>query len=398
MLIHWIWLATRPSVNDRTKAELVRAFWDAEDVFFASKEDLSDVEGLSVDGMESLCDKNLTQAREILEDCEKLRIHVCTLRDEEYPARLKQITDPPLVLYYKGSIPDMVNSPAIGIVGTRHASVYGLTVAQRMGYQIASCGGVCVSGMAAGIDGKAMRGAHLAGGAVIGVLGCGADVVYPKSNRELYEQTVADGCILSEFPPSTPPAKWNFPKRNRIISGLSNGVVVIEAPIHSGSLITARMALEQGRDVFVVPGNVDADSFAGSNRLLRDGAIYVRDGWDVISEYESRYRNVMRRTAEEEPAQVEAQPVVAQKPVLPRRKKQERTAAQPKEKTAAAPQDFSRLSDTEKTVVDFLVGERLVDDIIAESGMSAATVLGTLTVLQIKGIVKMLPGKRVVLK
>ena len=395
MLIHWIWLATRPSVSDRIKAALVGAFSDAEDVFFGAKEDYAAVDGLSVDGVESLCDKNLTHARQILEQCGKKQIAVCTIRDPEYPARLKQIPDPPLVLYYRGRLSAMEEVPVIAVVGTRKASGYGLSVAQRMGYQIASCGAVCVSGMAAGIDGKAMRGAILAGGSVIGVLGCGVDVVYPKSNRDLYEQTAAQGCILSEFPPETPPAKWNFPKRNRIISGLSNGVVVIEAPEHSGALITARQALEQGRDVFVVPGNVDVDSFSGSNCLLRDGAIYVRDGWDVVSEYESQYKTVKRRPGPAEVPPEEVPPQVAQKPIVPRENKTSRENRLP----AGKPRKIlPKLSDTEQAIVDLLVGETLVDDIIAETGMSAAAVLSALTVLQIKGIVRQLPGKRVALK
>lgn len=396
MLIHWIWLATRPSVNDRMKAVLVSAFSDAEDVFFASREELSCVDGLTADGIESLCDKNTAQAAQILEDCEKKQIRICTLADPEYSARLKQIIDPPTVLYYKGKLPDFENAPVIGAVGTRHASAYGLTVAQRMGYQLASCGAICVSGMADGIDGKAMRGALLSGGIVIGVLGCGVDVVYPRSNRDLYEQTIADGCILSEFPPATPPNKWNFPKRNRIISGLANGVVVIEAPERSGSLITARIALDQGRDVFVVPGNVDVESFAGSNALLRDGAIYVRNGWDVLSEYTGQYKSIKQETQQETLPPVEAD-AVAQKPLLPR-KKAAPAAQKPKEQLKAAPKSLPKLSETEQAIVDLLTGERLVDDIIAETGMSTAAVLGTLTVLQIKGVVKQLPGKRVALK
>lgn len=402
MLIHWIWLATRPSVNDRTKMALLEAFPDAEDVYFASKEELAKVAGISEDGMISLCDRNLTEAREILDKCQKKEIRVCTLGDPEYPARLRQIADPPLLLYYKGVLPDTEKRPVIAAVGTRHASAYGLTIANRMGYQIAACGGTLISGMAAGIDGQAMRGAMLAGGQVVGVLGCGVDVVYPRSNRDLYDG--AD-CILSEYPPETPPMKWNFPRRNRIISGISNGVVIIEAPERSGALITAREALEQGRDVFAVPGNVDVASFAGSNNLLRDGAIYVRDGWDVMSEYESLYPDVVKRSAATAPNQQFAASKVAENPALPRKsaKSKEKAGKEilSKAKTECytdARKALPALSENEQAIVDLLTQERLVDDIIAETGLNAATVLGTLTVLQIKGIVKQLPGKRVALK
>ena len=293
MLIHWIWLATRPHMTDWVKVELVRHFGDAESVYFAC--DWSGIEGLTQEGLEALQDRNLKGAEEILAQCDREGLQILTYQDAAYPKRLQNIPDPPLVFYYKGRLPDFDGLPVIGVVGTRRASAYGLTAAKRMGYQIARCGGIVVSGMAAGIDGMSMKGALTAGGTVVGVLGCGADMVYPLSNRSLFADTVRYGCILSEFPPGTPPHKWNFPKRNRIISGLSCGVLVVEAPEKSGALITARQAADQGRDVFVVPGNIDVDTFVGSNRLLRDGAIAVSSGWDILSEYEGQFPGKIRR-------------------------------------------------------------------------------------------------------
>jgi DNA processing protein len=157
-----------------------------------------------------------------------------------------------------------------------------MQTAKRMGYQIAKCGGIVVSGLAYGIDGMAMSGALTAGQKVIGVLGCGADIVYPKENRWLYRDVERYGCIMSEFVPGTPPHPWNFPKRNRVLSGMSCGVLVVEAPEKSGSLITANLAAEQGRDVFVVPGNIDMPGFVGSNRLLQEGAILAASSMAVI--------------------------------------------------------------------------------------------------------------------
>ena len=295
MLIHWIWLAHRPGLNDRAKAALLQHFRDPEDIFFADKNAFDHIEGLSAEAVESLWDKNLIPAEEILEACSREKLHILTYRDAAYPARLKNIADPPIVLYYKGQLPDWDASPVIGVVGTRKASAYGMTTAKRMGYQIAKCGGIVVSGMAYGIDGMAMAGALTAGQPVVGVLGCGADIVYPVSNRGLFRDVEQYGCILSEFVPGTPPAKWTFPKRNRIISGLSCGVLVVEAPEKSGALITARQAVEQGRDVFVVPGNIDNPCCVGSNRLLRDGAIMAESGWDVVSEYEALYTDKIRK-------------------------------------------------------------------------------------------------------
>ena len=212
MLIHWIWLATRPTLNDRQKKLVLDAFSDAEDVYCAGQEDFQQVEELTQEAVGSLMDKNLTHAEEILRQCINKQIKICIFSDEAYPYRLKHIADPPLVLYYKGNLPAMENLPVIAAVGTRGASAYGLQVARRLGYQIAGCGGVVVSGVAKGIDAMAMQGALLAGGTVVGVLGCGVDVVYPAVNRNLFADIIRNGCLISEFSPETPPHKWNFPK------------------------------------------------------------------------------------------------------------------------------------------------------------------------------------------
>lgn len=419
MLIHWIWLATRSGISDRGRMALLRHFPDAEDVFFAPSDAYSAVEGITEDAVASLQDKTLTQAEAILDECSEKGIHILCWPDVAYPARLKNIEDPPVVLYYKGTLPDFDRVPMIGVVGTRKASAYGLTAAKRMGYQIASCGGLVVSGMAFGIDGMAMRGALTAGAPVVGVLGCGADVVYPISNRSLFADVARNGCILTEFAPGTPPAKWNFPRRNRIISGLSCGVLVVEAPEKSGALITARQAADQGRDVFVVPGNIDVASCAGSNALLRDGAIAVSSGWDVLSEYESLYPGRIRQNAgkstqvayPDEVLKAAAEkekelPKVAQKGKLPRKMGKDIEKKKKKEidNSATAPYSDEKaplpeLTEQEQKVVSLLQqGVTLVDDIMAQADLNAGSILATLTMLEIKGVVKRLPGKRVEMK
>ncbi len=408
MLIHWIWLATRPDMNDRMKLAVLDGFRDPEEVFYGDKDRYANVQGMTQEMAESLMDKDLTPARQILDDCVEKDIHICTFHDGAYPAKLKNIADPPLVLYYKGNLAGLDESPVIGVVGTRKASAYGLTSARRMGYQIARCGGIVVSGVAAGIDGNAMSGALTAGGPVVGVLGCGVDVVYPATNRSLYLDTERNGCLISEFPPKTPPYKWNFPKRNRIISGLSNGVLVVEAPNGSGALITARQAADQGRDVFVVPGNIDVPTFQGSNALLRDGAIAVSSGWDTVSEYVSLFPGKIRNAGENIPFRQEETPVlkVAQKPATPASKsrfdrKRTKKPVDKEEKTSYSVQQnlLESLSPEEQNLLAPLQnGECLVDDLIAQSGMSAGKVLSMLTLLQIRGAVELLPGKRITLK
>ena len=409
MLIHWIWLATRPNMNDRQKLSALLAFHDPEELYYREKSAYSNIENITPEGVESLADKDLSRAQEILDDCIEKDIHICTFHDGAYPARLKNIFDPPLVLYYKGTLAGLDNGPVIGVVGTRKASAYGLTSASRMGYQIARCGGILVSGVANGIDGRAMTGALTADGRIVGVLGCGIDVVYPVGHRALYLDTERKGCLLSEFPPQTPPYKWNFPKRNRLISGLSNGVLIVEAPFGSGALITAAQAAEQGRDVFVVPGNIDVPTFQGSNALLRDGAIAVSSGWDVVSEYSSLYPDKIRRETREPIVLKETEkpmPQVAQTTVKKAVKqpsagqKSKKTIDKEEKKSYSVQRDvLSTLSEEEQALLKPLErGEALVDDLIAASGMPAGKVLSMLTMLQIRGIVALLPGKRVVLK
>ena len=407
MLIHWIWLSTRPSLNDRQKRLVLEAFSDPENAFLAGKEEYARVEGLTPEAVNALLDKDLTQAQTVLCQCVDKNIQICTYQDESYPYRLRHIPDPPLVLYYRGQLPDTRHVPVIAAVGTRKASAYGRLVAQRMGFQIARCGGLLVSGIADGNDAMAMQGALLAGGTVVGVLGNGVDVVYPKCNRRLFEDVLQRGCLISEFPPETQPYKWNFPRRNRIMSGMSDGVVVIEAPKISGALITARDAGNQGRDVFVVPGNIDMPTFEGSNHLLREGAIIARDGWDVVGEYAAMYPetvNPMGATAEPE-LPMENFARVAQERISPAKIATRRKAPAEKVVDKKERQPYSvikevlpKLPEEQRQIVELLTQERLVDEIISETGLPAGKVSAALTVLEIKGIIERHPGKRISLK
>ncbi len=418
MIVHWIWLSTRPHISDRVKVELVRHFQDPEAIYFADTDSFSHIEGLTEEGKTALSDKDLAAAEKILRDCQKENLGILTYQDAAYPARLKNISDPPLVFYYKGRLPDFDGSPLIGVVGTRKASAYGMNAAKKLGYQIARCGGIVVSGMAYGIDGMATRGALTAGTPAVGILGCGADVVYPVSNRGLFEDMEQYGCLLSEFTPGTPPMGHNFPKRNRIISGLSCGVLVVEAPEKSGALITAQLALDQGRDVFVVPGNIDVDTFVGSNRLLRDGAVAISSGWDIMSEYQAQFAEKirkfdapMRQNANDELLEISTQsdkiqPKVAQKAQVLGKNK---VSKQKDEKKVIDNGEGSPYSDVEDKLPPLLPDEQKivssltkepqpVDDVIAETGLPTAKMLAALTLLQVKGVVKQHPGKRISLK
>ena len=418
MLLHWIWLATRPGVSDRMKAAVLRHFQDPEDVYYADPGAYKQIDGITDETAAALQDKELKDAKAILETCENMNIGILTYQDAMYPNRLKNISDPPLVFYYKGKLPEFDALPVIAVVGTREATAYGLKTAKNIGAQISRCGGLVVSGLATGIDAMAMRGALSAGKSVVGLMGCGVDIVYPAYNRSLLLDTQRYGCLLSEFTPGTPPMPHNFPKRNRIISGLSCGVLVVEAPVGSGALITARHAADQGRDVFVVPGNIDVDSGEGSNSLLRDGAIAVTSGWDVMSEYEHLFPGKIRQNRKKtglkaypdelaEPSGLEERTSLK---VAQKRKKPVKTGAEiesPGKKVIDNGKDApyidlnkteTPLTDHERTIVDQLrAGEKLVDDVIADSGLSAGVVLASLTLLEVKGVVRRLPGRFVVL-
>ena len=407
MLLHWIWLATRRNMGDHAKGALLEQFPDPETIYRMEEAELRQIPELTVKAVNSLMDKDLTQAERILRDCQTQRIQILTLHDGAYPARLKNIYDPPVVLYYRGQLPGVDLMPVTAVVGTRKASAYGLRTAGNMGRQLAECGITVVSGVAGGIDAAAMKGALSAGGTVIGVLGCGLDVVYPKTNRELYADTEHYGCLMSEFPPGTAPFAGNFPRRNRIMSGLSCGVLVVEAPEKSGALNTARWAGEQGRDVFTVPGNVDNPACKGSNQLLKDGAIPVECGWDVAREYISQFPGKVRRKEgavefRRSPEQSPQPPLqAAQKPQKPERSRASTKPERKKgiDKTESEPyidlnKIESSLTPAEKTITGLLTGgQKLADDLIAESGLSAASVLASLTLLEVKGIVRRLPGR-----
>lgn len=415
MLIHWIWYAQCSGISLRQKLALLEQFRDPEELYYTGADTLSGCEGVDQGILEALQNKNLTPAEHILEECARQRIHLLTYRDAGYPAKLKNIDGPPLVLYYKGRLPEFDRNPMIGVVGTRKASVYGMTVAKRMGYQIAQCGGILVSGLASGIDGAAMGGALTAGQPVVGILGCGLDVVYPPSNRGLYSDTARQGCLMSEYPPGTPPYRGNFPQRNRIISGICDGVLVVEAPQISGALITAKKAAEQGRDVFAVPGNVDTPTCAGSNALLRDGAMLVATGWDVVGEYAHLYPDKVRRDTgpvqvlgyEDETIKIdEIRPKVAQKPKIPRAKAKSDRQPEKKPIDKAPPPPYSdhsgslaSLTGDELAIAKLLTREpQLLDDVIDRAELPGGAVQAALTLLEIKGIIRRLPGNRLCLK
>ncbi len=395
MLLYWIWFAELPG-SGWIKKELLQQFGDPETLFYA--ENLP--ENLSPELKEAIRKRDLSGTEKILQMCRYKHISVLTYEESEYPESLRQIDDPPFVLYFKGTLPNWQERPFIGIVGTRKATLYGLQMASRMGTQIGACGAGIVSGGASGIDSNAMWGGLDAGAKVVCVLGCGADVIYPRTNRKLFAAVEESGCILTEFAPEESPLPWHFPRRNRIISALSKGVLVVEAPEKSGALSTARHALNQGKDLYVVPGNVGVDACAGSNALLQEGAAAAICGWDAVKAYAGNYPETIRKDAPIAPlSQERKQAKVAQKPEIPE-KLTEKGIDNPEYSSYSVLDNTpSGLSSEEQTVLALLTHHpKHTDEVCAQSQLPPARVQSILTKLTLKGLVCHHPGSRVSLK
>ncbi|MCI8525845.1 MAG: DNA-protecting protein DprA [Oscillospiraceae bacterium] len=409
MLLNWVWLSTRRGIGPRGVQKALRYFETPEEIYRAGEDEYR-LAGLGEAERRALADKDLEAAQAVMNQCARLEVHILTYQDAAYPARLRSIADPPTVLYYAGVLPDLDGEPLVAVVGSRRSSPYGMSCAKRLGYQIGRCGGIVVSGLALGGDAMAMLGAVSAGRPVVGVLGCGVDVVYPRSNRHLYDDVRRRGCLLSEYPPGTPPVAGHFPARNRIISGLSLGIVVVEAPRKSGTLITADLALEQGRDVFAVPGNAGLACCAGSNQLLREGAILVETGWDVMREYADLYPDRIQEYRAGEgltasmgelrdhrgESSVEKVAQTVRRPRLAEKESDKKSVDNPENTGYIDVQAALRgASEDERQVLLALQqGERHVDALAAQCGLGAGRVLAALTILEIKQQVQRLPGNR----
>ena len=386
-LKYWLWLAELRGLSNQTRLALLRHFGTPEDVFYADAGEILLTEGITREQASLLENHDLSSADAILADCQRLGLQILTIQDAAYPARLQNIYDPPCLLYVKGHLPALDEEAAVTVVGTRSCTPYGIACAEKLGYGLASAGAVVVSGLAKGVDAAASRGALLAGGVSVAVTGSGLDVYYPAENRDLYEDIAAAGVLLSEYPPGTEPDGRHFPVRNRILSGLSVATLVVEAPARSGALITAGTALEQGRDVFAVPGPIDAPTSAGCNRLIQEGAGLVTDAWDILREYADRFPAKLRREELREPPRT-----------LGYQARQERKKPEPKAVPPALDLTGGDLSltDDQIALLRLLDSEEpiLADDLIEKSGIPTRRVLSALTVLEIDNLVRQHSGKR----
>lgn len=386
-LKYWLWLSELPGLRSQTRLRLLEHFGSPENIYYADAGELLLTEDITREQADRLKDKDLSAADRILGACQRQNLQILTMQDAAYPARLRNIYDPPCLLYLRGRLPAVDEEAAVAVVGTRTATPYGIREAEKLGFGLGKGGAAVVTGLARGIDSAAARGALRAGGLTVGVLGNGLDVVYPPENRYLYEDVAAAGVLLSEYPPGTEPAASHFPTRNRILSGLSLAVLVVEAPEKSGALITAETALEQGRDVFAVPGPVDSEMSRGCNRLIREGAGLVSDAWDLLREYAGRWPEKLREAdARETPRTLGYQ--------------ERETAKTPPKKvpqTLSLSGEGAGLTDDQIAILRALTDEPMaVDDLIELTEIPARRVLSALTMLEIENYVLQSGGKRYV--
>ena len=393
---HWIWLSTI-GLSIQAEHILLDRYEDPERIYEAPEDELRELlppgEAAAV-----LSRKSLVHADKVLEDCAKLQVQVLTIRDTLYPDRLRNIDTPPAVLYVRGTMPVIDDEAAIAVVGTRKTTDRALQVAETLAYDLAQGGALIVSGMAEGIDGAANRGALKAGKRTVAVFGCGIDYCYPPMHRDLMDQIIENGCCISEYAPGVPPAKWTFPARNRIISGLALGTLVVSAPARSGSLITANLALDQGRDVFCVPGAIDDPYFEGSNELIKFGATPVTEAGDILDAYSFRYPQLRPFTASETKhgyfSSVKKALGLGKKKHKTEKEAQDTSVQQPVS-SADVDSIMERLkSDDDKLIVSAIAaGYSHADQIVEKTQLPAPTVMSHLTMLELEGVVRQKPGK-----
>lgn len=359
-----IWLATKTSGASWRAVQLVDCFGGIEEAYRATERDYAELAEMKKEVVHRLCDKSLDSAKKITEDCEKFGIDILTPEDTRFPKRLLNISAPVQVLYSLGKIPDWEEILAVAIVGTRKYTEYGQTVTERISRELAEQGVTVVSGMARGIDSFALKSALRVGASTVAVMGCGLETAYPSENRELMDRIIETGCAISEYPPYSPPQAAHFPQRNRIVSAISDGVLAVEAPLKSGTLITARLAMDMGRTLFAVPGNIFASNSKGTNLLIKQGAVATTCAEDIMEAFPIRRKRL-------------------EKPSPPTEKEE----PQLEEVT------LDGLGAEENKIISLLkMGDMHIEELSARADMTVSELNGILPMLEIDGYIVKLAG------
>lgn len=377
MIRYYIWLQCVLGAGNARATKILEYFGSAEKVFKASDVERAKSRLFTAKELSRMYAITLTNSLEIMARCNEEGIEIIPYGSEKYPFCLSVIPDAPLVLYVKGKLPDFDNTPTVAIVGPRKVSEFGKRAAYSLGYRLAASGIMVVSGGAVGTDTYAHAGALKAGGVTVLCLGCGICSDYLKENEKLRTAVSKNGCLISEYPPDSEASRYTFPIRNRIISALSLGTIVVEAGAKSGALITARHSIEQGRDVFVIPGSPEDKKYAGSNLLLRDGAKPLLDASDIFNEYILRFSDKIN---------IEK---AYSKPII-------NSEAKPENKNFENPEKNSlkTLSKEAKIVYNYLDKQIFLPEEISAKELSTGQLLSALTELEMEFLIEALPGGR----
>lgn len=384
--IYWIWLQQSLKYGAHKVKEIKNFFASIKDFFEAGEREWRLCGIFNNHEINGLCSISLKTAYDILEKCERLSYQILTFGDPTYPKLLSNISNPPSVIYASGDVSCLNKLMTISVVGTRQASMYGICMADEVGYRLAQNGVVVVSGAAMGIDSAAHRGALRAKGKTVAVLGCGINYNYLVRNSDLRRKISESGVVISEYPPDYSAFSTNFPMRNRIISGLSLGTIIIEAGKKSGSLITANLANEQGRDVFVVPVDMRSKLSEGSMSLIEDGAEVIEDIESVINEYKNRYKYKKVITSEDK---------ITRQILKPRYTNERKNKLEfKKENNSILKTELPELTDPARKIYEVLCkGKMNVNDISYQSQLEISKLLAALTELEIYGLVKVHSGR-----
>ncbi len=395
---YWIWMQNALGAGARTD-ELLAYFKSPEEMYKAGEYEWRLSGLLTAKKIELLKNSTFQKTTEIINECRQKGYKIITPDDNLFPDRLKNLPDMPLVLYGIGDCSVMNDTVSIGMVGTRNASDYGIETAQKLSFLLALSGATIVSGGALGVDSEAHAGAMLAKGRTLAFLGCGLSVNYLMENAPLRRAITRYGAVVTEYSPFTPASKITFPTRNRLISGVSLGVVVVEAGVKSGSLITANFALEQGKDVFAVPGDIVRSSFDGTNHLIKNGAKPVFTAEDVLSEYEYLYGDLLDLS--------NVKVNVASVPYVDYRKKKSVTQVNQSKKDAPIKTEVTPVKKTERKTLPEDMSEEAkivysvlnengvhIDDIVRETNLKMNIVLSSLTELELLDFVQLESGKK----
>lgn len=383
---YWIWLQSALGYDNKRAKIIIEKFENAQKIYNSSYTSLKESGLFSSNELSKLNNKDLEETNKILDYCNKNNIQILPITDNKYPNLLKEIDTPPIVLYARGDIELLNDFPLVCIVGPREVSSYGQRAAFSLAARLSKGGFVIVSGGALGSDSAAHKGALKVDGKTICVLGCGIDSSYLTKNKPLRDEISQKGLIISEYPPKTPATKYSFPVRNRIMSGLSLCTVLVEAGEGSGALITANLANEQGRDVFVIPGNPSLPEYKQSNILIRDGARPLLEAKDIFDEYSHIF-----------PDKINFERVVSQKITLNDEKnidKEPKTQIKVQENEKIKKKLKHNLSKNAEIVYNCLDKEKFFLDEIATDDMTDSQLLAAITELEIYGYIIALPGGR----